>query len=174
MNERLVQAALMRWLMRDKNHDLVIPNTYVFNTVNEQDLVSVTRAGLIHEYEIKIGLADFRRDIKKRTKHKYLDLAYKNSANLTRFIPSYFWYVTAGFDLNPSEIPEYAGWIEFNKRNYWPHIHKDAPRLHTRKIDDRTRSRIARGLSFRLTDLYRDLYLRDWGNKFNQYIDEEE
>ena len=52
-NEMQIQALLMRWTLDVWNHVLAIPNpTRIFRW--ECDLLTLTRAGLSHEFEIKL------------------------------------------------------------------------------------------------------------------------
>jgi|SRR3972149_2314134 len=142
ISEHVIQSILMKWLMEEKHHEFVIPNsTSLFGTW-ESDLVSVTKSGLLHEFEIKISRSDFKKDADKY-KHHHIG---KDS-----YSPAYFWYVTFGFEI---EVPEKAGWIEIvSKRDkYKILIRKEAPRLNTWKPNKETQ--IARLLSWRLTNLY--------------------
>lgn len=66
-----VKRANLTLLYHHHTHRLFCPNTTtVFPW--EADLVSLTRAGLSHEFEIKISRADFRADFKKEEKHRIL------------------------------------------------------------------------------------------------------
>jgi hypothetical protein len=155
VTEALLQAVVMRWCMGEKHHEYVIPNSNTFiNYSSEADLISVTRAGLIHEFEMKISKADYNRDGKKR---KWL----WNYLGTPRYSPNYFWYVTCGFQIEP---PEHAGWIEVyydDERFYWNmRIKKQAPQLLKLKIGDGKAKVAARLLAWRVTNLYGNLYLR--------------
>lgn len=153
LNERGMQALLIRWLLRERNHEFAIPNSNTFFAW-EADLISITRAGLAHEFEIKISAADYKRDFEKH-KHFYL-----GNDPLGRKLPSYFWYATTGFEIEP---PEYAGWVEvtYDEKHYRYLIseRKPAPRLHNNKIGDQAKRLIGHLLSFRLMSEYvADLY----------------
>jgi hypothetical protein len=146
VTEATMQAVLMRWLMGTMNHELVIPNsTTIFYW--EADLVSVTKSHFTHEYEIKLNMADFRRDAKKENKHFYLT-SNKN------YTPNYFWYATWNFDIDP---PDHAGWLKVTYTEkayrYFVDVKKPAPRLHKNKISDDKRFAIGRLLSWRLTNM---------------------
>ena len=148
ITETKMQAILMNWVMNERHHLYTVPNsTVIFNW--ESDLISVTKALLTHEFEIKISLADFRKDAKKKSKHSYL-----TNPN-AKYIPNYFWYATYGdFEIEP---PAHAGWIKITKTATWYNlaIKKDAPRLTDRKLSEQKQFDIARLLSFRLTNIYR-------------------
>lgn len=160
MHESKVQALLMRWCMETKNHELVIPNLRsVYRW--EADLLSATRAWLVHEFEIKLTHADFRADFDKKFKHVSLRMTHEHSGVPYR-CPNYFWYVTYGFEIDEDELPDYAGWmhIEDKDASRWPHIkfgikeRKNAPRLHMEKLSEKHRLRIARWLSYKLKNAY--------------------
>jgi hypothetical protein len=155
INESVIQGVLMRYAMDEKNHVLTIPNSTVLYRW-EADLISVTSAGLAHEYEVKISLADYRRDFDKKWKHMSLkDQLWQG--------PNYFWYVTHGFDIDP---PEYAGWIDIvcSTRSglLLAEVRKQAPRLHTRKVTDKQQATIGRLLAYRLKNMYRTVYVEEW------------
>lgn len=147
ITETTMQAVLMKWAMFEKNHQYVVPNsTMIFRW--EADLVSVTRALFTHEYEIKISLADFRKDAHKVSKHQEL-VFYK------AHIPNYFWYATFAFDITP---PDHAGWIKITKgdhrRPFIVEVRKEAPRLSDEKLSEKKQFEICRLLSFRATNYY--------------------
>ena len=141
--EMTIQAILMNWLMDNKHHEFVIPNSTVIFPW-ESDLISVTNALLSHEYEIKLNFADYKRDAKKLFKHSVMG---------TDLGPSYFWYVTNDFDIDP---PTNAGWIKMVPRGSdWMtvNVKREAPRLHTVKLSPRKQSAVTRLLSWRLTNM---------------------
>ncbi len=153
-SERLIQACLMREYL-SRNHILTIPNS---NSLfyHEADLLSVTKARFVHEFEIKISLSDYRREFKhKPGKHARLSTAYGKKWN--RSIPNYFWFVTT-FELD--DVPTYAGHIVVNSRTYRNrtflslNYRRQAPRLHAVKWPQVTIAKVARLLSFRLLKEY--------------------
>ena len=158
--EKILQAAVMAWVMNRKQHRVVVPNSTLFSW--EADLISVTRAGLVHEYEMKCTTADFRRDAGKERKHASLRRDGGHG-------PSYFWYVTADFAIEP---PEHAGWmlVRYDEaRGQWVvGIKKDAPRLAGGKLERRQEESIAGLLSWRVMKLYQRFYNEpDLGKRLN-------
>ena len=154
ITEATIQAVLMLWCMNDKHHVYMIPNSNTFlNSSWETDLISVTRAGLCHEYEIKLNIADYRRDAKKR-KFIWGYLGEQKHA------PAYFWYATSNFKIDP---PETAGWLNiyYNPDRYrWEvDVKKEAPRLNSWKMTEQKQKDAARLLSWRLAHIYKNLYL---------------
>jgi hypothetical protein len=160
--EASMQALVMRWAMIEKHHALVVPGaTSFFHYGWEADVISVTPAGLAHEFEIKISKADYCRDAKKY-KHHFIG----DQANA----PAYFWYVTCGFEIDP---PEKAGWIYIREANEiddplyrvntgldWVlRVRKEAPRLNKWHIETKKQIEIARLLSWRVTNLFTRQYL---------------
>ena len=137
MNESIVQQALARYLLTKKAHKPVVPNIKSIFAW-ECDLLSITQAGLLHEWEIKLSKSDFKRDKVKVAKHKRL-------ASRKGWIPSYFWYVT--YKLDGLDIPDYAGWIEFANSEFI--VRKNAPRLHDRKASLGVYKRISTSLWLR-------------------------
>lgn len=148
MNEFIIQNALYAYLTK-KGHQLIIPNIYLGHL--ESDLISVTAAGFIHEYEIKISASDFRADFKKY-KHTLMENGRDQFWN-------YFWFVTPAGMISTTDVPEYAGHIEIygqledfshgQKGNITLIECKRPKRLHNRKISLHQKAEIARKLEVR-------------------------
>ena len=133
---------LMKWLLDDKNRVLTLPNNRsLFGW--EADLVSLTKTGLFHEYEIKLSLSDYEKDFsgskRKVAKHGIMNKGKSIGTN-------YFWFTTSGFQ--PSWIPFYAGWIEIVGQNI--NIMKPAPRLHNISANMNQLKKCMRSISYRL------------------------
>lgn len=142
VTEQSIQIILMDWLLNEKNRILALPNNRsVFRW--EADLLSLTKSGLFHEFEIKLSLSDYEKDFsgssRKVTKHNIMNKNKVAGAN-------YFWFVTSGFQ--PSWIPFYAGWIEIERDNI--KIMKDAPRLHNVPANMNQLRKCMRSISYRL------------------------
>jgi len=127
MDEFIIQNALYHHVL-SKQHSCIIPNIYLGSS--EADLISVTKAGYINEYEIKITRSDFKADFKK-SKHSFLKDRQKT-------FRAYFWFVTPEGLVDVDEIPEYAGFIAVRKgrRVGWVCREiKRPPRLCSEKIN---------------------------------------
>ena len=146
VDETAIQVKMFPYLAYEKHHRFITPNSCnIFPW--EADLLSVTRAGYYHEFEIKISAADFKADFRKESKHKHLKLK-------TAIAPRYFWYVICGFSVEEIELPDYAGLIEivvWDEELKYVRIIKKAPRLGDRKITDSEKER-----------LYQAAYYRFW------------
>lgn len=148
---RAIQQAIFR--KKVSGYRLLLPN-YTPLGWFECDLFAVTKAGLFHEFEIKLSIADFRRDAEKRscvayreitdpvlrTKLKLYDgrLKYDRLADADPIGPAQFWYVVPVGLLPIDSIPPFAGLIEvWNRQDgSWvmTKIAKQAPRLHRTKV----------------------------------------
>ena len=141
---------------RGKSHELIIPNFQAF-PYHENDLVSITRAGLAHVFEIKCSRSDFlcefgpgRATRMKANRLKTYEQRDPNGAN-------YFWLVCPEKIIKSlDEIPEWAGIIWLNadrdpaKQFYRDHrIEREAPRLHSQKVTERRIKQIGSGLAIR-------------------------
>lgn len=157
----------MGWAMIDKAHQSAIPGSMsVFGW--ECDVLSLTKANMVHEYEIKITRSDYKADFRnKKRKHKSLVdrrsyaavwKRYPENKNVQTLTPNYFWFVTAPMDI---EIPEYAGHMIVKESNRGPilEVIKTAPRLHREKIRANQVNSIARGLAFRTMKLMNEAHL---------------
>lgn len=172
MTESLVQSVLMGYVMDQKNHQMALPNlTVLYNW--ECDLVSVTKAWLVHEFEIKLSKSDFKADFKKEGKHDDLNQRFSRKSThrppqtpmqqrliemnphyFKRRTPNYFWYVIGGeFEV---DVPPYAGLMRIRKRgkHFRAIVAKPAPRIHSEKMKEKNRLNAARWLSYKLKNEY--------------------
>lgn len=128
-----------------------------FQTKNLQecDLISVSPAGYLFEFEMKTSVSDFKADFKKEAKHKRLKLKEgvyyppkaKSSDQRTEFLLcSYFWYVCPACLIRDDMIPEYAGliWVHYDGRLEY---RVQAPMIHNIKADARIVRKIAHNLT---------------------------
>jgi hypothetical protein len=85
--------------------------------LSECDVLSISKADYIYEYEIKISRSDFKRDfIKEKHTHIINENFTKINSKKELFylLPNYFNYVTPKGLIDISEVPDYAGLIYFN------------------------------------------------------------
>lgn len=159
MNEYRVQNVIAR-LAQARNHEWAIPNTYLYGW--ESDFLSLTRAGLVHEYEIKVTVADFRKELKQWhdgslwlncKRHRYLQL---NQKKYDGHCPNYFWFAFPEGLVDISDVPECAGVVAVHEdQDIWKQftIKREAPRLHRGKITKNQKDKVIRGLSVRYWDM---------------------
>jgi len=160
MDEKIIQNTLqVFWAGR--GHDLIIPNFYL---TYESDLLSVTKSGFIHEFEIKCTKSDFKRDFKNKSdKHFYLKAALeKEQIKVVRYqhmVANYFWFVAPENLLDINDIPKYSGFIEISENDFgpWCREQRRAPRLHSDKITEPITTRIYRGLMFRYWKMRKEI-----------------
>lgn len=69
---------------------------------HEADVVSVSKSGVMREFEVKVSRRDYLRDSTK-CKRQFLDVAHRQKS------PNYFSYVCPAGLIKPSELPAYAG-----------------------------------------------------------------
>ena len=114
----------------------------------ECDVMIVTRAGLWHEFEIKLSFADFRADRKKKLKHAIL--SGRTSRLAGHEGPNRFWYVVPE-EISAAvwaELPAWSGLAivkRYGNGHGWLHRVVRAPRLHAvpataRMIDQANRA----------------------------------
>lgn len=160
--QQIVDCLALR--ARRLGHFPVMNNVNVFTW--ESDLLTVTKSGYVHEFEIKVSRADYRRDKKtKDIKYQVLDKGHftwdrtfyrlgeyiKEGVEQKRSRPAYFWYATPPGLVDPVELEGTPfGLVEIHERlrRYWDgdgysYLHvevvKPARRLHSEKITDRQR-----------------------------------
>jgi len=149
--KRIQHAIFIEFLSR--GHKVIIPNISWSYLPWEADMISVTKANYLHEFEIKISKPDFERDFDK-FKHRLF--RSPNLGSRTK-IPNYFWYV-APIKAIPLCVPIYAGLIEVvqnsNSRGKIGLVHAKKPkRLHNTKIDDAGIFKMMRTMMFKFWGL---------------------
>ena len=140
--EFLIQQQLI-WFLKSMIY--IVPNmrTWMF----EMDLFFVRPSGYSEEIEVKVTLADFRADKKKRYKHDLYKRAFQGEEFAQKkILPNRFSYaVPKCLGITTNDVPEYAGLYIINGgvfRQKWP------PFLHKKKRNcDR---KIAKSTSLRL------------------------
>jgi len=129
-SEESIQRALnLEYLSNPK---FLVHNLYVFGW--ESDYLAKTAAGYWYEVEIKISLADFKKDFEKTHKHN----ALRNRGWVGReAVPNYFSYCVPKPLLNKVRhlVPDYAGLIGVNEYGHLI-IEKAPPKLHPVKLSD--------------------------------------
>jgi hypothetical protein len=148
MAEKLTERDIQEYVRRyasAHHHPCIIPNIFMYKW--ECDMLSVTRSGYTHEFEIKTSYADFKNDFDKTYKHQVLKNGYVEVHNYNNTIdkikkrrPNYFWYVCPSDIIPISELPEYAGLryivnLEDTDTRYSKLI-KKPPLLHHDKINN--------------------------------------
>lgn len=133
------------------DHRYIVPNVTLFGW--ESDMVSVTKAGYIVEYEIKCSRADFGRD-KRKYRHRHLTEA--TTSKSWRKMPAYFYYVAPKGVLQVSDVPAYAGLMLLEKY-CMVDVVKKAPRLHYEPMTEHQRQWFERALTVRYWSMRRKL-----------------
>lgn len=145
MMESDAQKILYRDFAAPKDHVLAVPNCKALYPRGESDLITVTPAGLIHEFEIKTSKSDFNRDFQdKEFKHEVLEEGAPIDGKCT---PNYFWFAMPKPLCEEVDVPEYAGKMCIGKGGC-EEIEK-APRRHSDHITDRARKYLERGVTIR-------------------------
>jgi len=174
ITEAEIQNSLYREYGINKNHGWCCSNTYNYNW--ECDFISITRAGYVHEYEIKLSKSDFKADFRnKKLKHEIIGTGSRAPSHWENEImnwpkqtgysqgvkaqfvdgrkpckrPNYFWYVCPQGLIDKDQIPEYAGLIYIDD---WQKIIKKAPCLHRKKVDEKITGHIAYSLMVKYWD----------------------
>lgn len=142
-----IQDSLFKFLAK-KKINFIVPNVNLYYSY-ESDLVSVSGAKFVSEYEIKISVSDFRAEFKNK-RHKHTNLS---DQKITSVIPNYFFFVfPVGLWLEKEQylkIPEYAGLITVGEE---VRVIKKAPRLHSEKANSDKLAYLGRGLMYRFWD----------------------
>ncbi|MBD3174333.1 MAG: hypothetical protein GF320_04080 [Armatimonadia bacterium] len=163
LTERRVQNAF--WREYCSSYEVLCPN---FTPTDwwECDIFGVTKAGLAHEFEIKLSVADFKADAAKdgfwlgnelrsrgpdtpdsiETLNKHELLAARSPRG-----PSRFYFVLPEELCDQVELPDWAGLRGISRsgpRVYVGHL-RDAPLLHREKVSEDMLSQMRRNFYFR-------------------------
>jgi hypothetical protein len=155
-DEARIQLALYDHCMQGKY--LMVPNVSWSWFSWETDLISITRAGYVHEYEIKCTHQDFKNDYKKRKHLTFRDAAARQiHENRLRRIPNYFWYV-APIRAIPLCVPGYAGLMEVTHKRYGLQLQviRKPKMLHHNKMSHDAIRAIMRSLMYKYWNVARD------------------
>lgn len=106
---------------------------------NEWDGISISSAGYPTCYEVKISKSDFKADFKK-DRHKLLlnRLTQDPDNKYIRLglLPKYVYYVINGFEIDKSELPDYAGLMIVDSRGF-ASMKVQAPVLWKEKVSEK-------------------------------------
>lgn len=127
-SEEKILSILDRQYLSQSACKYLIHNLFVFDW--ESDYLAITKAGLIHEVEIKISKNDF----KNESKNKSAKFALFESRNESTMIPDFFYYCVPENLILVEEVPEYAGLLYVNDYGFLT-TPKSAPRLKKEKTD---------------------------------------
>lgn len=141
MKEYEIQEHLYRYL-RMNNRRIVVPNSTIYGW--EADMISLTRAMLADEYEIKTNLRDYKRDLhKKKFKRNNWN---KQPRKRVHNMPNRFWYVYNGFDIK--KFKPFAGYIMVHDSGKCE-VLKKAPLIHSVKVNNTHVKKFLVSMSFK-------------------------
>lgn len=136
--EHELQLAVAGWCFANRR-SIVLPNFY---RAWESDVWACDKRGESTEFEIKVTVADYRADIKKKVKHDALAGCLTTTPDEKTRIPAFFYYVMpAGLE---QPVPEYAGLMVYHRPGHvvgfinslasYVKVVKRAPRLHSHPV----------------------------------------
>jgi hypothetical protein len=140
---RDIQTGL--WLALRGTSQLVLPN-FTPAAWFECDVFSVSKSGYMHEHEIKMSVADFRRDAEKADYfYERVDGRFAKQRKATKHErllqadvrgPSCFWFVVPDGLIGKSDVPRWAGLKVVRDQGHWCSVRvvKMAPRLHNAQV----------------------------------------
>ncbi|MCI0488974.1 MAG: hypothetical protein L0229_20470 [Blastocatellia bacterium] len=131
-----------------KRHEIIVPNSCMYGW--EADMISVTPAGLVSEYEIKVSRSDFFADAKKFRARRLANPLPIHTR------PNYFYYAVPAGLVVADEIPDYAGLIYVHRKVVGYDLYRFGAeeirrpsRLHGEKINERQVGQLMRALTHR-------------------------
>jgi len=140
----------------------IIPNTYPPGWY-ECDILAITRASYMYEYEIKLSRSDFFNDRKKgevpshlksfyqRYNENYGDTKHQSLEKGVGHGPSRFWFIVPENLIAVDDIPLFAGLIycrDLGRIVRFEEV-RTAPRLHKTKLSESSKDSIRQNLYHR-------------------------
>lgn len=125
MTAAQIEKELMQWAMANTS-EIIVPNYFLGRF--ECDLLKISKAGQLTEYEIKVSRADFKKDFEKiqhtrfmgyemeeRNGQQYKKAVYQNETKQDIILQgkrvNRFYYVTPANLVKPEEVPAGLGLI---------------------------------------------------------------
>lgn len=163
MEAKQITEALVRHLNRTSSAEFILPNFCYGN--NELDVFSLSKAGLVAEYEVKVSRSDYQADFKKEAwdlapvagTRRY---AMGNKHALLaagRLLPNKFWFCVPEGLVTGLEVPAYAGLIYVSEPRpglYSFQVVREPKILHRNKPPEKIYRQIATKCYYRYYDLY--------------------
>lgn len=158
--EKEIQVLLNDDFCLKKKHEVTVPNITTCHEFWEADLLSMTKSGFVHEFEIKTTRSDWSKEKRiienmaddgcklRRAQSLSKQFCYGEDLGIS---PNYFWLCAPSGVIREDEIPEYAGVIEvyeFRKKQRIK-IMKNAPLLHHGKASDKMMFSMLRSMNYK-------------------------
>jgi hypothetical protein len=140
MSDVLTARLAAQVVMRSRwSHGKIVVDEFAPDGWGKGDVMEVSAAGYLTEYEVKLSRNDFARDRRKLLVLRDDIWVPKHQLLRERDVrgPNRFFFCAPYGLLNPDAIPEWAGLCELlrgNDGHYRPFVRKDAPLLHTCKV----------------------------------------
>jgi len=163
VTESIIQNRLARMFRFDGGLKIIVPNAVM--SWGECDLLTMTKAGYLREYEIKLSKADFLADRKKRhdvriegARFSDWKKNYKEMSKLEWLASEYnksvkeFTYVISGFEIEEYELPDYAGLMVFNPDSWQISEIRAPKKLGGKKADERLQIYLLQKCMYRMLD----------------------
>ena len=169
MTSKQIESALIKNLA-DKAFPVYLKN-YTNQGFNEADILGISKAGMMYEFEIKVSRSDFFADFKKK-QHKHRLFSERRAVHTYNIwkrgkqtdatydlivLPNRFYYACPEGLIKKEELPEYAGLVYITENEYIEI--KPAPILHHHKANEIIYKNIATILSER----------NEWGCAYRSY-----
>lgn len=115
------------------NHEAVCEN-FSYGGTYEMDIASLSKSGMLYEFEVKISRSDFLADKKKGRGRQVTKLEWYAMANVDwEARPNFFTYVCPDGLIKEHEVPGYAGLYYYSDGKLV--VVKSAKKIHKNKHD---------------------------------------
>lgn len=174
-----IKNTLMKSLYDAKS---LITDNFVGCGLGECDVLRITGADIVYEYEVKVSRADFKAEMRNKTKkHEILRGKHKTNPHTWNYPgggtdteeilqerwgsvgrPNFFYFVSPENLLKVDEIPDFAGLIYISESEV--KVIKKAPKLHSFKATDKLIRKVCNALSAK--NIFGSSFMT-WCNKEN-------
>lgn len=153
MNSRDIIQLVLPWLRFERPRYYYLCTECKYPYKHRADILA-SNGIYLWEYEVKVSAQDLRLDSNKKKHLVYNKEGYRGQR------PNYFYYVVSGnlLELAQKIVPKHYGIIIVGKEFLFGPIivARKAKKLHTRKLDEKTRLRLVRRMSSQLVNLIRN------------------
>lgn len=126
----------------------------------ESDFITITKAGYMHEIEIKVDRSDFKADFAKvlrRYNHKIKDYEESDKHEMIKsglYGLKTFSFATPVGLLHPAAIPDYCGFYEVMESGFVNTVKKPPVLDNPRKMDEKETQKLHNFYKWRWRNLY--------------------
>lgn len=160
----------------------MIYNSFAMSRDFESDFLAITKAGYLHEVEIKISRSDFQADFKKSSTRSVFNKEIKAWERQSQSkhelieqgkLSNYFWFCVPTGLITADEVPDYAGLLYFEDHPKYGFVRdlitvKKAPKIHKNKAPEYVEKKILQAMYYRSWEEFKKKAEQSKKNRLNK------